>query len=77
MVAFGFIMHPRAYLRRQWELFEFGMVVLSWLQFVPAFPSLSMIRLSRIIPALQAASRIPGSYAQHAHAWRHAYDVHA
>jgi hypothetical protein len=60
VVALGLILHPRAYLRRGWTLFEFTMVVLSWMQFIPASPNLTMMRLGRIVPAIQAISRLPG-----------------
>ncbi len=61
-LAFGIVMHPRAYLRRGWTLFEFSMVILSLLQFIPVFPKLSITRLARLIPAIQAMSRIPGTW---------------
>jgi hypothetical protein len=60
VTAFGFALHPHAYLRDGWTVFEFIMVVAAWAQFLPGAPNLAMVRLVRIMRPLQATTRLPG-----------------
>eukprot|EP00284_Hemiselmis_tepida_P016497 CAMPEP_0174918534 /NCGR_PEP_ID=MMETSP1355-20121228/3130_1 /TAXON_ID=464990 /ORGANISM="Hemiselmis tepida, Strain CCMP443" /LENGTH=915 /DNA_ID=CAMNT_0016163713 /DNA_START=26 /DNA_END=2770 /DNA_ORIENTATION=+ len=60
VVAFGFALHPHSYLRDGWTMFEFIMVAVAWLQFLPGAPNLALVRLVRVLRPLQVGTRLPG-----------------
>eukprot|EP00760_Papus_ankaliazontas_P021273 PhM_4_TR18667/c0_g1_i1/m.19829 len=58
--AFGFVLHPHAYLRSPWNRLDFIIVCLSYLNFVPGFGNYTMIRTMRVLRPLRSMNAVPG-----------------
>ena len=61
VVAYGFAMHPNAYLRDAWCQLDFVVVSLAWMPIlIPGFGNYSVIRSVRALRPLRALKRVPG-----------------
>ena len=61
IVAYGFLLHPGAYLRDAWCQLDFVVVSLAWLPILfPSMGNYSVIRSVRALRPLRALKRVPG-----------------
>ena len=59
-IALGFVAAPRAYLRDPWNLVDFVVVLLSFLNYTPGFQNLTSLRTVRVLRALRTVTRVEG-----------------
>ena len=59
ILANGFLLHKRAYLRNGWNWLDLIVVIAGWLEFVPGIPNFRGIRTFRVIRPLRAINSIP------------------
>ncbi|TMW67789.1 hypothetical protein Poli38472_007461 [Pythium oligandrum] len=60
IVAMGFVMGRRTYLRDSWNMLDFVVVVTSLITALPGVPNVSAIRTIRVLRPLRSLSVIPG-----------------
>ena len=60
MLAHGLILHRGAYLRDRWNVFDFIVVVLSFINFLPGVGNYTQLRAMRLLRPLRSANIIPG-----------------
>lgn len=60
VIAFGFVVHKRSYLRKQpWNVFDFIIVMIGLIQLLPAVPNLKAIRVLRVLRPLRTINAVP------------------
>lgn len=59
IVANGFVMHRRAYLRNGWNWLDMVVVVVGWIEIIPNMPSFRGLRTFRVLRPLRAINSIP------------------
>jgi Ion transport protein len=59
IMAFGFILHKRAYLRNPWNALDFLVVLISLMSLIPSVPNLKALRTMRVIRPLRSINAIP------------------
>lgn len=59
IVAFGFVLHAGAYMRSGWNVMDFVIIVISWVQFFAGQRALSGMRAVRVFRPLRTVSRVP------------------
>ena len=60
IIAMGFVMRPFSYLRDGWNIMDFVVVSLGWLEnVIPALNNVSAIRVIRILRPLRTINKIP------------------
>jgi Ion transport protein len=59
IIAAGFIMHKRSYLRNPWNVFDFMVVCISLLSLVPEVPNLKSLRTMRVLRPLRSINAVP------------------
>lgn len=59
IIANGFLFHRRAYLRNGWNWLDLIVVIVGWLEMVPAIPTLRAIRVLRVLRPLRAINSFP------------------
>lgn len=60
VIAFGLILHPGSYLRNFWNILDFVIVILGFLQFLPGINNYSALRSLRALRPLRTVNGIPG-----------------
>eukprot|EP00759_Apiculatamorpha_spiralis_P019667 PhF_6_TR25502/c0_g1_i3/m.35544 len=60
VIGRGFVFHPFAYLRDNWNRLDFLIVILSYLQFVGQVDQLKAIKTLRVLRPLRSINGIPG-----------------
>lgn len=59
IVAFGFIIHRKSYLRDPWNVIDFVVVVIGIISLVPDLPNLKSLRILRIFRPLRSINAVP------------------
>jgi voltage-dependent calcium channel L type alpha-1D len=59
IIAFGFIVHKKSYLRDPWNVIDFVVVVIGIISLVPNFPNLKSLRIFRIFRPLRSINAVP------------------
>jgi voltage-dependent calcium channel L type alpha-1D len=59
ILAFGFIVHKRSYLRDPWNVIDFIVVVIGIISLVPNFPNLKALRIFRVLRPLRSINAVP------------------
>ena len=62
VIAHGFILHDKSYLRDGWNAIDFFVVVIGLVEFIPAIPSsnLKALRTIRVMRPLRSINKLPG-----------------
>eukprot|EP00347_Sterkiella_histriomuscorum_P013361 403365010 len=60
IVAYGFVIHRKAYLRVGWNLIDFAVVVSGILEILPGSVRLKSLRVLRVLRPLRSINAIPG-----------------
>lgn len=59
ILAFGFVIHNRSYLRDPWNVLDFIVVVIGLISLIPAFPNLKSLRTMRVLRPLRSINAVP------------------
>ncbi len=59
IIAFGFIMHKRSYMRDPWNVLDFIVVVIGLISLIPTVPNLKSLRTMRVLRPLRSINAIP------------------
>jgi hypothetical protein len=59
IIAFGFIMHKKSYLRDPWNVMDFLVVIIGIISLLPNFPNLKSLRILRILRPLRSINAVP------------------
>ncbi len=59
IIAFGFIIHKRSYLRDPWNVIDFIVVVIGIISLIPEFPNLKSLRIMRVLRPLRSINAVP------------------
>ena len=59
IIANGFLLHRRAYLRNGWNWLDFLVVIVGWIELIPVIPNFRGIRTFRVLRPLRAINSIP------------------
>ena len=59
ILAFGFVIHKRSFLRDPWNVLDFGVVIISLISLIPSLPNLKSLRTMRVIRPLRSINAIP------------------
>ena len=59
ILAFGFIVHKKSYLRDPWNVIDFVVVVIGIISLVPNLPNLKSLRILRIFRPLRSINAVP------------------
>lgn len=59
ILANGFILHKRSYLRNGWNWLDFIVVIIGWIEIIPSIPNFRGIRTFRVLRPLRAINSIP------------------
>ena len=60
MFALGVFMHKGSYLREGWNVLDFCIVILAYINFVPGFGNYTALRALRVMRPLRSMNAIPG-----------------
>ena len=60
MFALGVFMHKGSYLREGWNVLDFCIVILSYINFLPGFGNYTALRALRVMRPLRSMNAIPG-----------------
>ncbi len=58
IIAHGFVLHRRAYLRNGWNWLDLIVVIVGWIEIVPSIPNFRGIRTFRVLRPLRAINSI-------------------
>jgi hypothetical protein len=58
-IAMGFWTGKGAYIKDNWNKLDFVVVIAGWLENIPSFPNLTMLRCFRVLRPLRSISRLP------------------
>jgi Ion transport protein len=59
IIAFGFIVHKKAYLRDGWNILDFAVVIVGLISLIPEVPNLKSLRVMRILRPLRSINAVP------------------
>lgn len=59
IIAFGFIIHKKSYLRDPWNIMDFLVVIIGIISLLPNFPNLKSLRIMRILRPLRSINAVP------------------
>jgi len=59
ILAFGFIVHKRSYLRDGWNILDFVVVIIGLISLLPDVPNLKTLRVMRILRPLRSINAVP------------------
>ena len=59
ILAFGFIIHKRSYLRDEWNILDFTVVIIGLISLIPNVPNLKSLRIMRILRPLRSINAVP------------------
>jgi hypothetical protein len=59
ILAFGFIVHKRSYLRDGWNILDFVVVIIGLISLIPDVPNLKSLRVMRILRPLRSINAVP------------------
>jgi hypothetical protein len=59
IIAFGFIVHKKSYLRDPWNVIDFIVVAIAIISLIPDFPNLKSLRIMRVLRPLRSINAVP------------------
>lgn len=59
ILAFGFVIHQRSYLRDAWNVLDFSVVVIGMISLIPSVPNLKSLRTMRVLRPLRSINAVP------------------
>jgi hypothetical protein len=59
IIAYGFIIHKKSYLRDPWNVMDFLVVIIGIISLLPNFPNLKSLRIMRILRPLRSINAVP------------------
>lgn len=59
ILAFGFVIHKKSYLRDPWNVLDFAVVIISLISMIPSLPNLKSLRTMRVIRPLRSINAVP------------------
>lgn len=59
ILAMGFVMHKRSYLRDPWNILDFMVVIISLISLIPNVPNLKSLRTLRVLRPLRSINAVP------------------
>jgi hypothetical protein len=59
IVAIGFVMHRKSYLRDHWNVLDFSSLVISYISLLPGVPNLKSMRILRVMKPLRSINSLP------------------
>jgi voltage-dependent calcium channel L type alpha-1D len=59
ILAYGFVIHHKAYLRDGWNWIDFIVVIVGWIEQIPGIPSFRGLRTLRVLRPLRSINSIP------------------
>ena len=59
MIAFGFVVHRKAYLRNSWNILDFTVVIIGLVNLIPNVPNLKSLRTMRVFRPLRSINAVP------------------
>jgi hypothetical protein len=59
IIAFGFVIHQRSYLRDPWNILDFMVVIIGIISLIPSVPNLKSLRTMRILRPLRSINAVP------------------
>lgn len=59
IIAFGFVMHRRSYLRDPWNVLDFTVVIIGLISLLPQVPNLKALRMMRVLRPLRSINAVP------------------
>jgi hypothetical protein len=60
IIALGFVSFPTAYMKDNWNVIDFFVVLAGLVGMIPGFPQLSSLRTIKVLRPLRSISRLPG-----------------
>lgn len=59
VIAFGFILHKKSYLRDPWNVLDFFVVIIGLISLFPEVPNLKSLRNMRLLRPLRSINAVP------------------
>lgn len=59
IIASGFVLHKRSYLRNPWNILDFTVVIISLISLIPNVPNLKALRMMRVMRPLRSINAVP------------------
>jgi voltage-dependent calcium channel L type alpha-1D len=59
IIAYGFFVHPKSYLRDSWNGFDFLVLIISYISMLPSLPNLKVLRVLRVLKPLRSINAVP------------------
>jgi len=59
ILAQGFIIHKKSYMRDPWNVLDFTVVIVSLISLIPSVPNLKSLRTMRVIRPLRSINAVP------------------
>lgn len=59
IIAYGFVVHRKSYLRDAWNVLDFVSLLISYISLLPGVPNLKSMRVLRVLKPLRTINSIP------------------
>jgi len=59
IISYGFVVHPKSYLRAHWNALDFFSLAFSFINLIPGVPNFKAIRIFRVIKPLRSINSLP------------------
>ena len=59
ILAYGFVIHRKSYLRDSWNIFDFSALVVSYISMLPNIPNMKVMRVLRVLKPLRSINAVP------------------
>lgn len=59
ILAFGFIIHKKSYMRDPWNVLDLAVVIISVISMIPSLPNLKSLRTMRVVRPLRSINAVP------------------
>lgn len=59
ILAFGFVVHRKSYLKNAWNILDFIALIVSYIAWIPGLPNLKALRILRVMRPLRSINALP------------------
>lgn len=59
IIAYGFVVHRKSYLRDSWNVLDFVTLIISYISLVPSIPNLKAMRILKVMRPLRSINAMP------------------
>jgi len=59
IIAIGFVVHKKSYLRDTWNILDFTVVIIGLISMLPSVPNLKALRMMRVLRPLRSINAVP------------------